>query len=61
MAPLVLHWYCKADSPDSNTLLPDKEMLVNSELELFVKAMSPKRPPQPMVEPSGEEDCHTDC
>ena len=36
-------------------------MQVKSESLLLLKATSPILPPQPMVEPSGEEDCHTDC
>ena len=61
MAPSVLHWYCNAVSPDKNTLLPAKEMHENSELLLLPMATSPKRPPQPTVEPSAADDCHTDC
>ena len=60
-APLVLTWYCRAESPDRNTALPVTEMQVNSELPLDDSARSPMLPPQPTVEPSGDDDCHTDC
>jgi hypothetical protein len=60
-APLVLTWYCSAESPDMKTALPATEMQVNSELPLDESARSPMLPPQPTVEPSGEDDCQTDC
>ena len=36
-------------------------MQVNSELALLDNARSPTLPPQPMVDPSGDEDCQIDC
>ena len=50
-APLVLTWYCSAESPDRNTALPVTEMQVNNELLLDDNAKSPMLPPQPTVEP----------
>ena len=60
-APPVLTWYCRAVSPDRNTALPETDMQVNSELLFCVSTRSPMLPPQPTVEPSGEDDCQVDC
>jgi hypothetical protein len=62
-APLVLTWYCSAWSPDRNTALPATEMQVNSALVFcrWSSTRSPMLPPQPTVEPSGEDDCQVDC
>ena len=60
-APLVLTWYESALSPDRKTALPVTLIQVNSELPLLVSARSPRLPPQPMVEPSGDDDCQIDC
>ena len=60
-APLVLTWYCSALLPDRNTALPVTEMQVNSDFSLADMARSPRWPPQPAVEPSGDEDCQMDC
>src|SRR4051812_46494203 len=59
-APPVLIWYCKAVSPDKKTALPVTEMQVKSELVLLDSARSPRLPPQPIVEPSGDDDCQTE-
>ena len=60
-APLVLTWYDSALSPAKNTALPVTLMQVKSELALPDSAKSPTLPPQPMVEPSGDDDCQIDC
>ena len=63
MAPLVLSWYCSAVSPDRKTALPVTDMQVNRALafRLLAIARSPMLPPQPTLEPSGDEDCQIDC
>ena len=60
-APLVLTWYDSAESPDRNTALPVTLMQVKVDVVLELSARSPMLPPQPIVEPSGEEDCQIDC
>src|SRR5262249_30523438 len=60
-APLVLTWYCSAVSPERKTALPDTDTQVKSELPFCDSARSPILPPQPTVEPSGDDDCQIDC
>ena len=63
MAPLVLTWYCKATSPERNTALPETEMPVNIDLEFKLMGDTTKSsvlPPQPILEPSGRDDCQMD-
>lgn len=66
MALLVLTWYCRAVSPDKHTALPATDMQVNTEdggADAFrlLTTRSPTLPPQPTVEPSGDDDCQMDC
>ena len=60
-APPVLTWYCSALSPDRNTALPATDMQVKREVLFCDSTRSPMLPPQPTVEPSGEDDCQVDC
>ena len=60
-APPVLTWYCSALSPDKNTALPVTEIQVNNEGVFLPSTRSPMLPPQPTVEPSGDDDCQVDC
>src|SRR5688572_20729123 len=62
IAPLGLTWYCSASRPETNTALLLAEMQVSWAFDgLLESAMSPSRPPQPLVEPSLPSDCQTDC
>ncbi len=62
IAPFPLIWYCMASRPETNTALLLAEMQVSCALDgLLESAMSPSRPPQPLVDPSLPSDCHTDC
>ena len=59
--PPGVTWYCTAALPDMNTALPDTFTQVKVALPLPDSNRSPRRPPQPEVAPSGDDDCQTDC
>ena len=59
--PLAVTWYCTALCPDRYTALPAALTQVKVALPLPAANRSPMRPPQPDVEPSGADDCQTDC
>ena len=57
MAPLLPTWYCWIESPASHTALPAAEIEVNTGRAFIDASMSPMRPPQPRVAPSGASAC----
>ena len=57
IAPDVVIWYCDVDLPAKKTALPLRPIDVNVAEPLLLANISPKRPPQPEVAPSGIDDC----
>ncbi len=61
MAPPVPTWYCFTASPASQTALPAAETEVKTGRAFIDASMSPMRPPQPRVAPSGAIACQVFC